>query len=669
MALLGGLKTLKSLKALRGLLKTSATQTTQDLVRLLWRHGWPSRVVALPRDWWDQASELEGGLWIAADQQSPAQWWLVQQRQGAVQIHALTAAEGSTSHPQDFQPQAVSLWPAMAFSTPARWSDLQRQLKPFAAIRSALPAAFLRAGTWLMLPMLLIALLGQLISVPVALFLAGLSLLFGQVLDNQWHRLWLNRSERQRAGLGLVGMQKVLRLQLPVIRTLGGAGATALALSLQQIGHQLPLAIGRLLPAITLFLFSNLALWIWRPPLGAVSLFGCGLWLLANHGLSERSQRQRNQQLPHQGLALLRSQELIENCSTLRLAKAEQQALNWWIEPERAAEQQQPWLDWLSALQSWSAVVLATMLIMAAIVIAPVRSDQWLALSLVGIQFATSRELGQAFKTWSDLKHQWKGAQVLVNSPSESRPGASDPGELNGDLEVRNLSFRYGADTPLVLSNVSFSVQAGSFVAIVGSSGSGKSTLLRILLGFEQPLTGQVIIDGQDTCDLQHESLRRQIGTVLQDTRLVGNSLMEVIAAGRPLSVEEAWKAAEDAGLSGDLQALPMGLQTLVPAGGSNLSGGQRQRLAIARALAGQPRLLLLDEPTSALDNTTQAHVLRNLEQRAMTRVMVAHRLSTIQHADVILVLENGEIVEQGSYNDLLKQQGAFTQLMARQLI
>ena len=258
---------------------------------------------------------------------------------------------------------------------------------------------------------------------------------------------------------------------------------------------------------------------------------------------------------------------------------------------------------------------------------------------------------------------------MLVNSPSESRPGASDPGELNGDLEVRNLSFRYGADTPLVLSNVSFSVQAGSFVAIVGSSGSGKSTLLRILLGFEQPLTGQVIIDGQDTCDLQHESLRRQIGTVLQDTRLVGNSLMEVIAAGRPLSVEEAWKAAEDAGLSDDLQALPMGLQTLVPAGGSNLSGGQRQRLAIARALAGQPRLLLLDEPTSALDNTTQAHVLRNLEQRAVTRVMVAHRLSTIQHADVILVLENGEIVEQGSYNDLLKQQGAFTQLMARQLI
>lgn len=669
MALHGGLQPLRSLQTLRDLLKTSETQSSQELVRLLWRHGWPSRVIAVSPDWWEQASELEAGVWIAADQQSPAQWWLVQQRQGAVEIHALTATEGSTTHPQDLQLQAVSIWPAIAFSTPAQWSDLQRQLKPIAAIGTALPAALLRAGTWLLLPVLLMALLGQHISVPLALLLAALSLIFGQVLDNQWHRLWLNRSERQRACLGLVGMQKVLRLPLPLIRTVGSAGATALAMSLQSIGRQLPLAIGSLLPAITLFIVSNLALWIWRPALGAISFVGCGLWFLANHGLSLGSQSKLNQQRPHEGLARLRSQELIGNCSTLRLAGAEQQALNWWSEPERAAQHTQPWLDWLSAVQSWSAVMLAFLLVMAAITLAPGRSDQWLALSLVAMQLASSRELGRTFNTWRDLKQQWQGAQVLVNSPSEWRPGASDPGVLHGDLEVRNLSFRYGSDAPLVLSNVSFSVEAGSFVAIVGSSGSGKSTLLRILLGFEQPVAGQVFIDGVDSQDLQHESLRRQIGTVLQDTQLVGSTLMEVIAAGRALSLEEAWAAAEAAGLGDDLQKLPMGLQTLVPAGGSNLSGGQRQRLAIARALAGQPRLLLLDEPTSALDNKTQAHVLHNLEQRAMTRVMVAHRLSTIQHADVILVLEQGAIVEQGTYAALLKRNGPFTRLMARQLI
>ena len=660
---------MSNLQILRELIETSETHNTQELARQLWGHGWPSRVIELPNDWWEQTSELEAGLWIVGEQQSPEHWWLVHQRQGTLHIHALTAPEGSESNPQELQRQAVSLWPAMAFSTPARWSDLERQLKPGPAIRAALPAALLRTLNWLILPWLLIAILKQIIGIPLALVLASLSLLFGQLLDNQWKRLWLNRSERQRAALALIGIQKVLRLPLSILQNIGHTRATALAFTLQNIGQQLPLALGRSLPALTLFIASNLMLWLLLPSIGIICTLGTGVWFLVTEVLSQWSQTKQSPKCIQQDLAQQRSQELIENCSTLRLAAAEQKALDWWSEPELAAYRQQPSLDWISTLQTWSAVVFATLLIGVSIKVAATRTNQWLALSLIAMQLASVRELNIALKTGRDLKQHWQGAQVLLNSPSEWKSGAVDPGILEGSIEVRNLSFRYRPNAPLVLSKVNFSVKAGSFVAIVGPSGSGKSTLLRILLGFEDPQQGQVYVDGRDCRELQRDLLRRQIGTVLQDARLVGNTLMEVIAAGRPLSLEQVWSAAEKAGLGEELKVLPMGLQTLVPAGGSNLSGGQRQRLTIARALAGNPRLLLLDEPTSALDNQTQAHVLKNLEQHAITRIMVAHRLSTIQHADAILVLVNGEIVERGTYNDLLKQQGVFSQLMSRQLI
>ena len=212
---------MSNLQILRELIETSETLNTQELARQLWGHGWPSRVIELPNDWWEQTSELEAGLWIVGEQQSPEHWWLVHQRQGTLHIHALTAPEGSESNPQELQRQAVSLWPAMAFSTPARWSDLERQLKPGPAIRAALPAALLRTLNWLILPWLLIAILKQIIGIPLALVLASLSLLFGQLLDNQWKRLWLNRSERQRAALALIGIQKVLRLPLSILQNIG----------------------------------------------------------------------------------------------------------------------------------------------------------------------------------------------------------------------------------------------------------------------------------------------------------------------------------------------------------------------------------------------------------------------------------------------------------------
>ncbi|MDY0060777.1 MAG: NHLP bacteriocin export ABC transporter permease/ATPase subunit [Myxococcota bacterium] len=256
----------------------------------------------------------------------------------------------------------------------------------------------------------------------------------------------------------------------------------------------------------------------------------------------------------------------------------------------------------------------------------------------------------------------------ILEAPPEVRLGAADPGRLAGRVAFEGVSFRYRADGPPVLDRLSFPVQPGQFVAFVGPSGSGKSTVLRLLLGFEQPAEGRVLYDGQDLDGLDIVALRRQIGTVLQHGRLNAGSLFDNIALAGQITHAEAWEALADAGLKEDVEAMPMGLHTMVSEGGANLSGGQRQRLLIARALVLRPRIVFFDEATSALDNRTQAVVSEALQRRKVTRVVVAHRLSTIRQADCIFVLVQGRIVQQGTYAELVAQDGVFQQLVARQL-
>jgi ABC-type bacteriocin/lantibiotic exporter with double-glycine peptidase domain len=206
-------------------------------------------------------------------------------------------------------------------------------------------------------------------------------------------------------------------------------------------------------------------------------------------------------------------------------------------------------------------------------------------------------------------------------------------------------------------------------VALVGPSGSGKSTLFRLLLGFDTPEVGAVYFDGQDMAGLDLNALRRQLGVVLQTSRLMSASIFENIASSARITMEEAWEAAAMAGLADDILAMPMGMHTVVSEGGTNLSGGQRQRLLIARALALRPRILLFDEATSALDNRTQAIVSESLERLRVTRIVVAHRLSTIRHADRIYVLEKGRLIQQGNFDQLTATPGLFSQLVKRQQV
>jgi ABC-type bacteriocin/lantibiotic exporter with double-glycine peptidase domain len=256
----------------------------------------------------------------------------------------------------------------------------------------------------------------------------------------------------------------------------------------------------------------------------------------------------------------------------------------------------------------------------------------------------------------------------ILQTKPEVDEAKSDPAELSGEIEMSHVSFRYAPDMPLVLDDISFQIKPREFVAFVGPSGAGKSTLIRLLLGFETAESGSIYYDGQDLNMLNIQGVRRQIGTLLQNGELIAGDIFTNIIGSSLLAVKEAWEAAHQAGLAEDIKQMPLGMHTIIGEGGGAFSGGQRQRLLIARSLINRPRIILFDEATSSLDNRTQAIVSQSLERLQATRLVVAHRLSTIINADRIFVLQAGKIVQQGTYQELMEQPGPFAELAERQL-
>ncbi len=259
-------------------------------------------------------------------------------------------------------------------------------------------------------------------------------------------------------------------------------------------------------------------------------------------------------------------------------------------------------------------------------------------------------------------------ARPVLEGPVEIGGGREDPGVLTGAVEISGVNFRYFPEAPLVLNGVSFSAAPGEFVALVGPSGAGKSSMVRLMLGFESPEAGRVAYGEKDLAKLDLAAVRRQIGTVIQTARLLAGTIFSNIAGGASITREQAWDAAEKAGVADDIRAMPMGMETVVVEGASTISGGQRQRLLIARALAQQPRILIFDEATSALDNVTQAIVTASLARLQVTRIVIAHRLSTIQSADRVYVLEKGNVAQVGTFAELSAVPGTFADLARRQL-
>ena len=294
-------------------------------------------------------------------------------------------------------------------------------------------------------------------------------------------------------------------------------------------------------------------------------------------------------------------------------------------------------------------------------------------LALAALAGAFLGPLGNLVATATQLQLLWSYLEriedVLGAAPEQPLDEARQIPTLRGRITLDDVSFRYTTTAPSVVRNVSLEIEAGDFVAIVGRSGSGKSTLASLLLGLYTPTAGRIAYDGADLAGLVARALRQQVGIVNQRAYLFGGTLRNNIAMGDPqLPLDQLVAAARRAEIHDEISAMPMGYDTLLIDGGASLSGGQRQRVALARALARQPAILLLDEATSALDAVTERAVQTQLAQLPCTRVVIAHRLSTIREADLILVMDDGRVVEQGTHAELLARGGAYARLISAQV-
>lgn len=259
-------------------------------------------------------------------------------------------------------------------------------------------------------------------------------------------------------------------------------------------------------------------------------------------------------------------------------------------------------------------------------------------------------------------------AEPFLKAEPETSDNKEMVTKLTGGIELNNVYFRYNEKSPYIVKNMSLKIKPGEYVAIVGKTGCGKSTLMRLLLGFEKPEKGAIYYDGKDLNTLDLSSLRHKIGSVMQSGGLFHGDIFSNIVISAPhLTLDEAWEAAEIAGIADDIREMPMGMNTLIYEGQGGISGGQKQRLMIARAIAPKPKILMFDEATSALDNKTQKQVCEALDKMGCTRIVIAHRLSTIRHCDRVFVIDGGEVIEEGSYEQLIEKGGYFAELVKRQ--
>lgn len=363
---------------------------------------------------------------------------------------------------------------------------------------------------------------------------------------------------------------------------------------------------------------------------------------------------------------------LISGIQKIRLAGAEKRVFSKWLRMYAASSEptyNPPMFIKINSVITTGINLLANIVLYYLAIVNHIDQSSYFAFTAAyGMVMGAFMSLSSLALTVAQIQPVLEMAEPFLTTEPETSQEKQIITGITGGFSLDHVSFRYAEDSPYILDDLSLSVRPGEYVAIVGRTGCGKSTLIRLLLGFEKPEKGAIYYGSNDLSNVDLPSLRKQIGTVMQDAGLFqGDIFSNIVITAPQLTLNDAWEAAESAGIAEDIRAMPMGMHTIISEGQGGISGGQRQRIMIARAIAPKPKLLIFDEATSALDNKTQKQVSESLDAMGCTRLVIAHRLSTIRHCDRILVLDGGKIIEDGTYDELIDQGGFFAELVERQ--
>ncbi|MDE0371881.1 MAG: ATP-binding cassette domain-containing protein [Rhodospirillales bacterium] len=509
----------------------------------------------------------------------------------------------------------------------------------------------------------------------LAATLAGFGLL-GALLHLLQSTAMMRLEGRSASRVEAAFWDRLMRLPSGILRrhpagdlAMSGMTFQSLRDGLQGIVADSLLSVVFLLPVFGVIFFYDSALGIITLVFSLVSLLvsvALGLRQISPHGRMINAARR----------VAGRLFQIVGGIVKLRVESAEGSAYAIWARDYR--EQKRAELE-LGALEAHSRAFAAALPFLAggvllfAVVIVSDRNvpvGDFLVVYTVFIAFQTAiARLGESFGTVAAMLPAFKQMRPLLAAVPETDVEGEPVNRLGGEILFDRISFRYEPDGPLILDDVTIHVRPGEFVAIAGESGAGKSTLFRLALGIDRPTAGAVYYDGRDLRHLNLKQVRRKIGSVPQSVGLHPQDLWDnLVGHHEEVATEEIWTAVRVAGIEDEIKGMPMGMMTMVGTSGAVLSGGESQRVTIARSVIGSPRIMLFDEATNWLDNESQAEVMRNLTALTSTRVVIAHRLSTLEQADRIYVLQAGKVVQSGSFRGLMETDGVFRELVKRQI-